>query len=308
MGSSWRVLCLMVCTCCAYLALVGGSRRLQDNSWGRGKEPPSPPLLPVDIDKHVTHWPDLGIHDYTFIGTWGADNETYQASVWVRLMPTDAKNERDARLVIRLNRAPAMFIEQTHFHAITPKELLKNGKLPAIKFTAIGPPSSPEDDVVVKQQYWEEYVTSQWLCSTINGRAMLKADTQYVLSMEGSEHLYQIPAFRSSKAHDMFQPGDVWMGMPEILLPNRNPRPFQFLVLEHLRHHLRLGFKGTLMVVLPETAALLLASADILQVVEQQQLVLVLWVSPCRLCPALCLVSHCPAQHWSTFWWRCNAM
>jgi hypothetical protein len=287
MRSSVRVLCVVLCTCCASLAPVGGSRRLQDSSWDEDKEPPTPPLPPIDIDKLATRWTDLGIHEYTFLGNWGTGNESYQAAVWVRLIPTKNKKERDVRLVIQLNRSPSLFIEPTHFHTITPKELLKDGKLPAITFTAIAPHSDKghADKVVVKQQYWKEYITSQWLCSTINGRAVLKTDTQYVLSMEGSERLHQIPAFRSSKANDLFQPGDVWIGMPEILLPHRKPRPFHFLVLEHLRHHLRLGFRGSVMVVLPETAALLLASTEVAEVVEKQQLVLVLWVSLCCLCP-----------------------
>jgi hypothetical protein len=301
MASPHRLECLVLCTCFAYLALVGHSRQLQDQH-GEPEASPQPPSR-IDIDNHATPWSDFGIHAYTFIGTWGAANETYQAAVWLRLIPAATSNERSVRMVIQLNRAPAMLIDSKQLHAITPKEFLSDGKLPAVVFTAAAAAGRPAEQVVVEQHYWEEYITSQWLGGTINGRAALKTDTQYTMSMEGSERLHQIPAFRCSNPNTMFQDGDVWIGMSEGLVANRRAKPFQFLVLEHLRHHLRLGFKGTLLVVVPETAALLLAHREILEVVEKKQLVLVLWVRPHLACPLVagwvCLRSPNPTRRGS---------
>jgi hypothetical protein len=268
---------LLLCICSACLALVGHSRQLQAAL---------PPRPPTDIDKYVTKWSDLGLHAYTFVGAWGAPNVvTYQATVWLRLFPTNVSNERAARLVIQLNTAPNMQVDGAH--AITPQELLKDGKLPALTFTAATPPGGPLEEVVVQQQYWTEHVTQRWNASPIQGRAALKLDMHYTLRMEGSERVFQIPAFRSSRASSMFQDGDVWLGMSVPVASPHAAEPFRFLVLEHLRYHLRLGFKGTLMVVLPEAAALLLEDSRIWEAVRQRQLVLVLWVGPCLImCPA----------------------
>jgi hypothetical protein len=258
---------------------------------------------PINIDNFVTPWSEFGFHKYSFIGTWAST--TYAAVVWLRLMPTPNSNERVARIVGQMSSVHPTYengVDTRQLQAITPKRLLRNqklptvapqlllhGKLPAITFTGITPPGHPAEQVVVQLRYWpEEYITSQWLGGTINGRAVLKADMQYTMSMEGSKRLYQIPAFRCSETHAMFQDGDTWIGMPDALLAHGRQQPFQFLVLEHLRYHLRLGFKGTLMVVVPETAALLLAHRQILEVVKKKKLVLVLWVSrhlpptPCR--------------------------
>jgi hypothetical protein len=245
-----------------------------------------PSALPKDIDQHVIRWSDLGFQDYIFVGAWGAPNEvTYQASVWLRLFPTSDSNERAARLVIQLNTARRMKTKGSH--AVTPEVLLKDGKVPALTFTAVRPPGSPVEEVVVQQQY--VHVTQPWNSSPIQGRAVLKLDTHYHLKMEGCEREFSIPAFRSSRANSMFQAGDVWLGRaaPVAHLASYHAtQPYQFLVLEHLRYHLRLGFRGTMMVVLPEIAALLLDHAGILEAVQQRQLVLVLWVGHCRVFPA----------------------
>jgi hypothetical protein len=280
MAFSIRTWFMLICTCNAYLMLMGVSKLL---SRPASEEPYLPPP-PIDIDKLVTPWSDFGFSEYTFMGTWG--NETYQAAIWLRLYPTSTANERAVRVVIQLNRAPTMSFDSRQLHAMTPKEFLLDGKLPALTLTSIAGPGRPVEKVEIKQQYWDDYITSQWLAGTVNGAAVLKADTTYTLSMEGSPHLFQIPAFRGSKPNVMFQDGDVWIGMVESMVDHRRQQPFQFLVLEHLRYHLRLGFKGTLMVVVPETAALLLAHREILEVVKKKQLVLVLWVSrpPRSLC------------------------
>ena len=255
---------------------------------------------PIDISKLVTPWSDFGFAEYTFVGTRA--NTTYQATVWLRMFPTDELNERDVRIVVQLTRAPDMVLVGKEIHATTPKEFLVGGKLPRITFTSMTSRRQHVEKVEASLEYWEEYITSQWLSGTINGRAVLKADTIYTLSMEGSERLYQIPAFWSSRAHAMFQDGDVWIGMVEGMVEARQPRPYQFIVMEHLRYHLRLGVKGTLLVVVPETAALLLADESIAEVVRKKQLVLVLWVSPIYFQPALALFGPClpPPLHYPT--------
>jgi hypothetical protein len=268
MGMSWGTWLLTLCICHGYLT----SSALSE--WS--SQPSS-----LAIDKFVTTWPQLGFSKYTFLGTW--HNETYLATVWLRLIPTGASNEREVRTVTQLTRAHSMFRGKHDLHVVTPKEFLKDDKLPAITFTAASahdgrPVDKAGGPVVVQQQYWNEYLKSGWLAGVINGRAALKADTQYTLSMEGAERLYQIPAFRSSTTHAMFKDGDAWIGMVDSIRRHRRPDTFRFLVLQHLRHHLHLGFKGTLLVVVADTAAMLLADADVMEAVKKQQLVLVLWV------------------------------
>jgi hypothetical protein len=280
MGFAWRTWLKTLCICGGFLAVAGVAAEH------------TAPLVP--IDELVTPWSDFGIKEYTFIGTWG---ETYKAAVWLRLMPTSNSDHREARIVFQLTRSPALISDsKKKLQHVTSQGFLVGGKLPEIAFTAVATSRDRVERVVVKQQYWEQYATRESLGRTVNGRAVLKADTMYTLSMEGSQRLYQIPAFRSSKPNALFQAGDAWIGIVEDFMPERSPKPFQFAVLQHLRYHLQLGFTGTLMVVVPETAALLLADAGVVDAVKKQQLVLVLWVShhPRRLCfPAKACCTAC---------------
>lgn len=271
---SCRTWLLVIGTMQGYWVLLVAVKHMQNRLYNY-VEPPSP-VPPVNTDTFTTQFSEFGVKEYVFNGEW--NGEIYRATIWLRIQCDQNPSHRTARMVVTLNRAPTTKVDVKRYHAVTPKTFFHQRGLPDIFF--LQSPTNNADramKVLAEQQYWEQFVTGEWLDSAYVGKAVLRADAHYTLGMEGSEWVFKIPPFRCVAPSPLFKKGDVWMGMVENVVKRRQPGTFRFLVLQHLQWHLKLGFRGMLMVVTPETSALLLNDSGIVDVVNKKQLVLVPW-------------------------------
>lgn len=213
----------------------------------------------------------LGIQQYAFVGDFG--NETYQASLWIRYAcRVDAAN-REVRVVLTINQLPYMFTNPTKSHAMMPPRFGINGTLPRIYFE---PRNNKSKAVDITMQTWEHLLKEDWRTSAFNGDAVLSMSSAYLLHMQGSERIYEIPEGFCTRPNKLIKPQSVWLGTHEKLY-TRPPKVLEFVYMEHLKHHLKLGFDGMLWVVRWETLRRLQQDRQVVQFVRQKKLVLIAW-------------------------------
>jgi hypothetical protein len=226
-------------------------------------------------DQYVTPWHDLGVTHYMDVGSWGG--LTYQIHIWLRFPCSADSSTRPARLVVALNQAPARkyFMDWTE---VIPKQLLVDGKLPAISFRNMADPQSEPINATIS--IWGDLVKSEKSSGVLVGHATLNPDVFYIMGVEGSERVFQIPPKPcSTAATAVFGGNSAWIGIGGRATKTNPPATYAFLVMEHVRHHMKLGFAGLAIVVQPHVAVGLLATADFARMVEQRHILLLTWVS-----------------------------
>lgn len=221
----------------------------------------------------TTTFEDLGILYYQFIGTW--NDEVYQASIWVRYACAQDPNNREVRLVVTLNTAPEMHRNPTDSHAVLNPKLGARGQLPYIRYSSSTPGSIRFTDI--KLAAWDKLVRTGWQTAAFWGKGTISANESYILSMENSERVYHVPKDMCTYPdHRVFPENSVYLGTHEKLL-DRPEGVLEFVYLQQVYHHVKLGFDGMLWVVRPQMADQLLASKEVREVVRQRKLILIVW-------------------------------
>lgn len=233
---------------------------------------PPPDWREPDTLPHLT-FSGLGVKHHTFVGSWNKVN--YQATLWARYACTGSGKARSVRVVLTINRAPYLQLSQSETHAVLPAELGSSGKLPRIAFKATDNTTKPTE-VEVNMQAWEQLLKKGWQTAAFVGNATLPAGRSYILTMEGSERSYPLLGHYCTKPHEVFTPHSAWVGVYEKLL-DRPPAVLEFLQLQHLRHHLKLGFDGVVWIVRPGMLEQLKKYKEVVDAVNATQLVLISW-------------------------------
>jgi hypothetical protein len=237
-------------------------------------------------DQYVTPWKNLGVTHYMDVGSWGG--LTFQVNMWLRFPCSADSSKREVRLVVVMSQAPARKY-WWNWLEVVPKQLLVDGKLPRISFKSMHDRDSPPVNVTLA--VWEDLIKQEVRTAALVGHATLHPGTFYRMEVEGVERVFQIPPKPcSAAAKTVFGGSSAWIGIGGRATKTNPPATYAFLVMEHVKHHMRLGFAGLAIVVQPHIAVGLLANDAFVRMVEQRHILLLTWV---RARQAAAVLSKC---------------